>query len=110
MPAHSKQSPAARRTRFLRADESGAAPPVAKLPATFPEALTHILQNPNITLLPFIPEGVDIIPPIQQGLQELITTDRPVGEIMAQMGEGIAAIMKASDPAYPDKPFPEFTK
>jgi multiple sugar transport system substrate-binding protein len=83
---------------------------VAKLPATFPEALTHILENPNITLLPFIPEGVDIIPPIQQALQELITTDRPVAEIMAQMGEGIEAIMTASDPAYPNKPFPEYTE
>jgi hypothetical protein len=80
---------------------------VAKLPATFPEALTHILQHPNITLLPFIPEGVSIIPPIQAGLQELITTDRPVAEIMAQMGDGIEAIMVGSDPAYPNKPFPE---
>ncbi len=41
---------------------------VAALPPTFPEALTHILQHPNVTLLPFIPEGVAIIPPIQQGL------------------------------------------
>jgi multiple sugar transport system substrate-binding protein len=78
---------------------------VATLPPTFPEALTHILQHPNITLLPFIPEGVAIIPPIQQGLQELITTDRPVAEIMAEMGEGIQAIM--TDAGYP-KEFPEF--
>jgi multiple sugar transport system substrate-binding protein len=78
---------------------------VAALPATFPEALTHILQNPNVVLLPFIPEGVDIIPPIQQGLQELITTDRPVAEVMAEMGAGIKAIM--DDAGYP-KPFPEF--
>ena len=62
---------------------------IAAMPATFPEALTHILQHPNVTLLPFIPEGVAIIPPIQQGLQELITTDRPVAEIMAEMGAGI---------------------
>jgi multiple sugar transport system substrate-binding protein len=83
---------------------------VAALPPTFPEALTYILQHPNVTLLPFIPEGVSIIPPIQQGLQELITTDRPVAEVMAEMGAGIAAIMKTSDAAYPNKPFPEFTK
>ncbi|MBX3030602.1 MAG: extracellular solute-binding protein [Chloroflexi bacterium] len=78
---------------------------VAALPATFPEALTHILQHPNVTLLPFIPEGVAIIPPIQQGLQELITTDRPVAEVMAEMGAGIQAIM--TDAGYP-KDFPEF--
>ena len=78
---------------------------IAAMPATFPEALTHILQHPNVTLLPFIPEGVAIIPPIQQGLQELITTDRPVAEIMAEMGAGIGAIM--TDAGYP-KPFPEF--
>jgi multiple sugar transport system substrate-binding protein len=78
---------------------------IEALPATFPEALTHILQHPNVTLLPFIPEGVAIIPPIQQGLQELITTDRPVAEVMAEMGAGIKAIM--DDAGYP-KPFPEF--
>lgn len=78
---------------------------IAALPATFPEALTHILQHPNVTLLPFIPEGVAIIPPIQQGLQELITTDRPVAEVMAEMGAGIKAIMDGA--GYP-KPFPEF--
>jgi multiple sugar transport system substrate-binding protein len=78
---------------------------VAKLPKTFPEALTAILNHPNVTLLPFIPEGVAIIPPIQQGLQELITTDRPVAEIMAEMGAGIQAIM--TDAGYP-KPFPKF--
>ena len=54
---------------------------------------------------PFIPEGVAIIPPIQQGLQELITTDRPVAEVMAEMGAGIQAIM--TDAGYP-KEFPEF--
>jgi multiple sugar transport system substrate-binding protein len=78
---------------------------VAKLPATFPEALTNILTHPNVTLLPFIPEGVAIIPPIQQGLQELITTERPVAEIMAEMGAGIQAIM--TDAGYP-KDFPKF--
>jgi multiple sugar transport system substrate-binding protein len=83
---------------------------VATLPATFPEALSYILNHPNVTLLPFIPEGVAIIPPIQAALQELVVTERPVAEIMAQMGEGIEAIMVASDPAYPNKPFPEFTK
>ena len=74
------------------------------MPATFPEALTHIFEHPNVTLLPFIPEGVAIIPPIQLGLQELITTDRPVAEVMADMGAGIDAIM--TDAGYP-KPFPE---
>lgn len=78
---------------------------IEKLPPTFPEALTHILNNPNVTLLPFIPEGVAIIPPIQQGLQELITTDRPVAEVMAEMGAGIQAIM--TDAGYP-KEFPKF--
>ncbi|MFN8621458.1 MAG: extracellular solute-binding protein [Chloroflexota bacterium] len=78
---------------------------IAALPKTFPEALTYILQHPNVTLLPFIPEGVAIIPPIQQGLQELITTDKPVADIMADMGKGIQAIM--TDAGYP-KPFPSF--
>jgi multiple sugar transport system substrate-binding protein len=78
---------------------------VAAMPATFPEALTHILEHPNVTLLPFIPEGVAIIPPIQLGLQELITTDKPVADVMADMGAGIQAIM--TDAGYP-KPFPEF--
>jgi multiple sugar transport system substrate-binding protein len=78
---------------------------IEKLPPTFPEALTHILNNPNVTLLPFIPEGVAIIPPIQQGLQELITTERPVAEVMAEMGAGIQAIM--DDAGYP-KEFPQF--
>ena len=59
----------------------------------------------HLTLLPFIPEGVAIIPPIQQGLQELITTDRPVAEVMAEMGAGLQAIM--TDAGYP-KEFPEF--
>ena len=77
---------------------------VAAMPATFPEALTHVLEHPNVTLLPFIPEGVAIIPPIQLGLQELITTDKPVADVMADMAAGINAIM--ADAGYP-KPFPE---
>ncbi len=83
---------------------------VAKLPPTFPEALSHILNHPNVVLLPFIPEGVAIIEPIQLALQELVNTERPVAEIMAELGEGIEAKMVASDPAYPNKPFPEFTE
>jgi ABC-type glycerol-3-phosphate transport system substrate-binding protein len=77
----------------------------AALPPTFPEAVTHIFEHPNVTLLPFIPEGVAIIPPIQLGLQELITTDKPVADVMADMGTGISDIM--ADAGYP-KPFPEF--
>jgi hypothetical protein len=48
---------------------------------------------------------VAIIPPIQLGLQELITTDKPVADVMADMGAGIQAIM--TDAGYP-KPFPSF--
>lgn len=77
---------------------------VAAMPATFPEALTHVLQHPNVTLLPFIPEGVAIIPPIQLGLQELvIQPDKSVADVMADMAAGINAIM--ADAGYP-KPFP----
>ena len=47
---------------------------VAALPPTFPEALTYILAHPDVALLPFIPEGVAIIPPISDGLSDLITT------------------------------------
>jgi multiple sugar transport system substrate-binding protein len=76
---------------------------VAALPKTFPEALTYILAHPNVTLLPFIPEGVAIIPPIANGLSELITTNKPVGDVMGNMNNGVGAIMK--DAGYP-KPFP----
>lgn len=75
----------------------------AALPETFPKALTYILAHPNITLLPYIPEGVAIIPPIANGLSELITTDKPVDGIMTDMTAGVNTIMK--DAGYP-KPFP----
>ena len=68
-----------------------------------PEALTHILEHPNVALLPFIPEGVAIIPPMLNGLSELNGTDRPVAEVMAEMGAGVDAIM--TEAGYP-KPFP----
>ena len=51
---------------------------VAAFPPTFPEALTYILAHPDVALLPFIPEGVAIIPPISDGLSDLITTNDPV--------------------------------
>jgi len=72
---------------------------VAVLPPTFPEALTAILNHPNVALLPFIPEGVAIIPPIADGLSELITSQDPVADIMARMTEGVNAIMTAA--GYP---------
>jgi multiple sugar transport system substrate-binding protein len=76
---------------------------VAALPKTFPEAQSYILAHPNVALLPFIPEGVAIIPPISNGLSDLITTDTPVSEIMATMKAGENEIMKKA--GYP-KPFP----
>jgi multiple sugar transport system substrate-binding protein len=76
---------------------------VAVLPPTFPEALTYILQHPNVALLPFIPEGVAILPPMLNGLSELNATDRPVADVMADMKAGVDAIMKKA--GYP-KPFP----
>jgi ABC-type glycerol-3-phosphate transport system substrate-binding protein len=79
---------------------------VAAFPPTFPEALTYILAHPDVALLPFIPEGVAIIPPISDGLSALITTKDPVPQIMAQMKAGEDAIM--SKAGYP-KPFPSFT-
>ncbi len=72
---------------------------VAVLPATFPEALTAILNHPNVALLPFIPEGVAIIPPIADGLSELITSQDPVADVMARMTEGVNSIMTAA--GYP---------
>ena len=77
---------------------------VAALPKTFPEALTTVLGQPNVALLPFIPEGVAILPPMLNGLSELNGTDRPIAEVMADMGAGVDAIMKEA--GYP-KPFPE---
>lgn len=76
---------------------------VAVLPKTFPEALTYILAHPDVALLPFIPEGVAIIPPIADALSNLITSDDSVPEVMAQMKGGVDTIMKKA--GYP-KPFP----
>jgi len=74
------------------------------MPKTFPEALTAILEHPNVVLLPFIPEGVSILPPMLNGLSELIATDKPVDQVMADMTAGVNEIMKKA--GYP-KPFPE---
>ncbi len=79
---------------------------VAAFPPTFPAALTYILAHPDAALLPFIPEGVAIIPPISDGLSALITTTDPVAGIMAQMKAGENDIMTKA--GYP-KPFPSFT-
>jgi multiple sugar transport system substrate-binding protein len=78
---------------------------VAALPPTFPEALTEILNHPNVALLPFIPEGVAIIPPIANGLSELITGNGPVADVMKKMTDGVNAIMTAA--GYP-KEFPKY--
>ena len=76
---------------------------VAVLPKTFPEALTYILAHPDVALLPFIPEGVAIIPPISNGLSDLITSKKSVPDIMSTMKGGVDTIMKSA--GYP-KPFP----
>jgi ABC-type glycerol-3-phosphate transport system substrate-binding protein len=76
---------------------------IEAFPKTFPEAQGYILAHPNVALLPFIPEGVAIIPPISNGLSDLITTNDPVSGIMATMKAGEDAIMKKA--GYP-KPFP----
>ena len=76
---------------------------VAVLPKTFPEALTYILAHPDVALLPFIPEGVAIIPPISNGLSDLITSNKSVAVVMATMKGGVDTIMKQA--GYP-KPFP----
>jgi multiple sugar transport system substrate-binding protein len=76
---------------------------VAVLPKTFPAALTYILAHPDVALLPFIPEGVKIIPPISDGLSDLITSDKPVPEVMSTMKDGVDTVMKKA--GYP-KPFP----
>jgi ABC-type glycerol-3-phosphate transport system substrate-binding protein len=78
---------------------------LGSLPATFPEALAYDLAHPNVALLPFIPEGVAIIPPIADGLSELITSTDAVDVVMQRMKEGVDAIMKKA--GYP-KPFPPF--
>jgi multiple sugar transport system substrate-binding protein len=77
---------------------------IAAMPETFPEALTTVLGQPNVALLPFIPEGVAILPPMLNGLSELNGTDRPIADVMADMGAGVDAIM--AEAGYP-KPFPE---
>jgi multiple sugar transport system substrate-binding protein len=76
---------------------------IAALPPTFAAQLTYILAHPDVALLPFIPEGVAIIPPISNGLSDLITTGTPVPQIMATMKSGVDTIMKQA--GYP-KPFP----
>jgi len=76
---------------------------VAALPATFDAALTYILAHPDAALLPGIAQGVEIIPPIANGLSTLVTTQTPVASVMATMTSGVNAIMKQS--GYP-KPFP----
>jgi multiple sugar transport system substrate-binding protein len=78
---------------------------IAKMPPTFPDALTYILGHPNVALLPFIPEGVAILPPMLNGLSELNGTDKPVPQVMADMKAGVDAIMKKA--GYP-KPFPSY--
>ena len=75
----------------------------AVLPKTFPAALTYILAHPDVALLPFIPEGVAIIPPIANGLSDLVTTNKSVADVMAGMTSGVNTIMKQA--GYP-KPFP----
>ena len=76
---------------------------VAVLPKTFPAALTYILAHPDVALLPFIPEGVAIIPPISNGLSDLITSNKSVPDIMSTMKGGVDTIMKKA--GYP-KAFP----
>jgi ABC-type glycerol-3-phosphate transport system substrate-binding protein len=76
---------------------------VAALPKTFAAQLKYILAHPDVTLLPFIPEAVSLIPPISNGLSDLITTNTPVAQIMATMTSGENTIMKQA--GYP-KPFP----
>jgi len=76
---------------------------IAAFPPTFPEALTYILAHPDVALLPFIPEGVAIIPPIADNLSNLITTQDDVATIMANMKSGVNDIMTKA--GYP-KPFP----
>lgn len=79
---------------------------IAKMPPTFPDALTYILKHPNVVLLPFIPEGVAILPPMLNGLSELNGTNKDIPTVMANMKAGVDAIMKKA--GYP-KPFPSYT-
>jgi multiple sugar transport system substrate-binding protein len=75
----------------------------AVLPPSFATALTYDLGHPDVALLPFIDEGTAIIPPISDGLSDLITTKTPVAKVMATMKSGVDTIMKSA--GYP-KPFP----
>ena len=76
---------------------------VAALPKTFADQLKYILAHPDVTLLPFIPEAVSLIPPISNGLSDLITTNTPVAQIMATITSGENTLMKQ---AGCPKPFP----
>lgn len=76
---------------------------VAALPPTFDQALKYILAHPDAVLLPGIPEGTEIIPPIANGLSTLVTTQQSVASVMATMTSGVNSIMKQA--GYP-KPFP----
>ncbi len=75
----------------------------AKLPPTFLTAELYVLAHPDAALLPFIPEGVPLIPAISNGLSDLITSSTPVSSIMATMKAAEDALMKKA--GYP-KPFP----
>ena len=75
----------------------------AVLPPTFATSLSYILAHPDVALLPFIPEAVSLIPSISTGLSDLITTTKPVDQIMATMKSGVDTTMKAA--GYP-KAFP----
>ena len=76
---------------------------IAAFPPTFDQALKYILAHPDAALLPGIPQGVAIIPPIADGLSTLITSQTPVSQVMATMKSGVNTIMKQA--GYP-KPFP----
>jgi multiple sugar transport system substrate-binding protein len=75
----------------------------AKLPPTFLTAELYVLAHPDAALLPFIPEGVSLIPAISNAQSDLITSSDSVANIMATMKAAEDAIMKKA--GYP-KPFP----
>ena len=75
----------------------------AKLPPTFLTAELYVLAHPDAALLPFIPEGVALIPAISNGLSDLITSSASVSSIMATMKAAEDTLMKKA--GYP-KPFP----
>jgi multiple sugar transport system substrate-binding protein len=72
-------------------------------PADYLAAVAYAGAHGNPVLLPFIPEGVAIIPPISLGLSELASNQGAVADIMATMTAGVNAIMKKA--GYP-KPVP----